>query len=465
MAILNVQTSQPGEIGVLPSYASILTNNTEVEIVATGFLNQVVQNGASFSMPCIAKVSTKATSTSDYQVGWYQVVHVGSNWSLVPNGSPGDVVLPTIANHIAIFTNTTGTLSEDAATAINAGNIQAGLTTGTAGLLYSCPGTTTTGRLGLGAVASAGAFDVLIRNASHAQASTYSIPDCGATTANFIISKLTGTQHITVGGLQVDAGVITSGISTGGQVGSFAAFPTTANKGSLRLTALVNATGDFYTEISNALAVGQSQVISIPDSGSSTANFLLSKLTGAGIQHITSGSLEVDAGSLISGIATGGTAGALILYPATTTNGSLRMVPVGNVGNFNTTISDVTGLGQTQVITVPDVGAATGQFLVKSAALVSGNVVVASGTAGKVADGGFAVKANTTAAYGGGGTSNAFTATGLTTSSIVTAVILTSTNAVAIAKAVPTANTLTVTFSADPGAATTVSWIAITPAV
>lgn len=76
-----------------------------------------------------------------------------------------------------------------------------------------------------------------------------------------------------------------------------------------------------------------------------------------------------------------------------------------------------------------------------------------------------AMIAQVTGTYAGGGTSNAFTATGLTASSIVVATIKTSTNAVAIAKAVPTTDTLTITFSADPGANTTVNYIAITPAV
>jgi len=71
------------------------------------------------------------------------------------------------------------------------------------------------------------------------------------------------------------------------------------------------------------------------------------------------------------------------------------------------------------------------------------------------------VKRGTTAAYGGGGTSNAFVATGLVATDIVVAQMLNSTNNVAVTQAVPTADTLTVRFSADPGAATTVSWIAI----
>lgn len=71
------------------------------------------------------------------------------------------------------------------------------------------------------------------------------------------------------------------------------------------------------------------------------------------------------------------------------------------------------------------------------------------------------IKRGTTAAYGGGGTSNAFVATGLVATDIVVATILASSNSVSIASAVPTADTLTITFSADPGAATTVQWIAI----
>lgn len=67
--------------------------------------------------------------------------------------------------------------------------------------------------------------------------------------------------------------------------------------------------------------------------------------------------------------------------------------------------------------------------------------------------------AGTTGAYGGGGTSNAFTVTGVAATDVVSAVIRTSTNNVSITKAVPTTNTLTITFSADPGAGTTVDYI------
>ncbi len=283
MGIINIQTVQAGLVGVFPSIAYIDTSDPLATVLTAGYLNHEVQNGISFQLPCLAIVSTKETPTSAYRVGTFQITHSGANWSIVSASSPaaGVVTLPTIANHLAIYTDTIGTLAEDAATAINGGNIQAGLS-GTAGYLASFPATPAKGSLRLTAVANTGDTLVTISNALHGQASVYSIPDSGASTANIIISKLSGTQHITVGAFAVDAGIISSGI------------------------------------------------------------------------------------------ATGGTAGGLTLYPATTTTGSLKMVPVGNVGNFATTISDITGLGQAQVITIPDSGAATAKFVLDTGTNATG---------------------------------------------------------------------------------------------
>lgn len=66
--------------------------------------------------------------------------------------------------------------------------------------------------------------------------------------------------------------------------------------------------------------------------------------------------------------------------------------------------------------------------------------------------------AGTSSAYGGGGTSTAITVTGAAATDVATAVIRASTNDVSITKAVLTSNTLTVHFSADPGANTTVDY-------
>lgn len=176
-----------------------------------------------------------------------------------------------------------------------------------------------------------------------------------------------------------------------------------------------------------------------------------------------------NAGNISAGLS--GTAGALYSFPSTATTGKLGLVAVANSANFTVNISNVL-YGQSSTISFADVGSAAGRFLVANTAtpFTTAHLIASSGTGGLTADSGIATanvqlisnfKGAITATYAGGGTSNAFTATGLTATSIVTAVIVTSSNAVAIAKAVPTSNTLTVTFTADPGAGTTVAWLAL----
>lgn len=139
---------------------------------------------------------------------------------------------------------------------------------------------------------------------------------------------------------------------------------------------------------------------------------------------------------------------------------TIPLIMFSGTGSQHQTNFAFSNTSATRTVTFPD-ASGTAAF---TGTLVAGNVVKAS-SAFSIVDAGFAVLANTTTAWGGGGVSNAFTATGIGATSIVTATILASTNAVSIVKSVPTANTLTVTFSGDPGAATQVSWIAITPAV
>jgi len=93
MGIINVTPGQVGLVGVLPSIAYINTDDTIAEVITTGYLNKEVANGLQISLPCIAAVITKATPTSAPQVGWYQVSHVGANWSLVI-GSNEVIALP-----------------------------------------------------------------------------------------------------------------------------------------------------------------------------------------------------------------------------------------------------------------------------------------------------------------------------------------------------------------------------------
>lgn len=312
MAILNIQIGETGLVGVVPRVVYINTNDTLATVTTAGYLNNAVQQGYAFAEYDMALVSTKTSpSSAVVEVAWLEVSHSGDNWSLVPSNSPGEVVLPTIANHIAVYTNTTGGLSEDAATAINGGNIQAGLS-GTAGYLASFPSTAARGSLRLTAVANTGDTVTTISNAAMGQASVISIPDPGAATANFLISASAGGQSmsggltissgnlgVTLGNIAATLGSLAAGTTviagtgitatTGnivasagnvvagatGAAGSVTSFSGTGSAEFLRLAAIDNAGGNFSTTISNASSVGQSQTISIPDAGAASANFLL----------------------------------------------------------------------------------------------------------------------------------------------------------------------------------------------
>lgn len=280
MPILNVSVNQVGQAGVFPALIYILTNDTVGEVVTSGYLNGLVQK---FNIPLsdadMALVTTKTTpNATSTQVAWYEVSKSGDNWSLVPPGGAGTVILPTIANHIATYTNTTGTLSEDATTAINGGNIQAGLS-GTAGYLASFPATAASGSLRLAAANNAGNTVTTITNASQAAARTYTIPDGGQLASNFLLSDSAGTQTINTGSLALALGSfaatqgnITAGSS--GHAGVVTSFPGTAANGSLILAG-VNAGGAFNTTISNG-TMGQSTVYTLGDIGAATGGIVVS---------------------------------------------------------------------------------------------------------------------------------------------------------------------------------------------
>lgn len=292
MAILGITSTQPaGLTSVIPSVIYLQTSDTYATVTTTGYLTQAKQEGFSFSNTQMALVYT----TDDGPV-WLQVAITYSNASvlstivsLIASSAPGDVILPTIANHLIVSTNTTGTLANRTGTAINNGSLQAGLS-GTAGTLISYPGTALKGSLIVAGVANTGNTNTTISNAAMGQASVVSIPDPGATTAVFILSATAAAgQTITNGNLAVTAGNISAG--SGGAAGAFYSFPPTASKGSLAITA-VNNTGNTITTISND-AMGQASVVNIPDPGNAIGQFLV----GATATPFVSGNLPKASGT------------------------------------------------------------------------------------------------------------------------------------------------------------------------
>lgn len=391
MGILSGPKVLTGEIGVKPVVKRLVTTDNLSTITTAGYLNTNLNEGESLRPSDLLLVIYNYDEVADSgDIDFFSISISNGVITLAQDISGGNVVLPTIANHIATYVGTDGQITDDAATAINGGNIQAGLS-GTAGYLASFPSAASKGSLRLTAVANTGDTLTTISNAAMGQASVISIPDPGQATAEFIISDSAGTQHVTSGALQVDAGAISSGLAAGGFVGVLNAYPTTASSGVLSLQAAVNATGDFDTTISNATAVAQDQVISIPDSGQATSEFLLAD--SGGTQHVTSGGLQVDAGIVSSGLAAGGFVGEFDAYPTTASSGILSLKAVDNAtGDFDTVISNAAAVAQDQVVTVPDSGGATANFILS-----------ASSAAAQTISSGLSITGNNNVQTSGGG--------------------------------------------------------------
>ena len=80
-----------------------------------------------------------------------------------------------------------------------------------------------------------------------------------------------------------------------------------------------------------------------------------------------------------------GLAGDFVSYPATASNGSFIFQAANNSGGFNSTLRNG-NIAQATVYSLPDTTSATANVLAAGSALVSGNLVQASGTGGAVVD-------------------------------------------------------------------------------
>lgn len=281
MTILNIQTQPPvGQTAVtsstlstqstLPNIIYILTDDTFAEVTTTGYLTNAKSLGNSFSNNQMALVYT-----TDNGPIWLKVVITYSGAtientviSLVQPSSPGDVVLPTVANHLMVSTDTEGTLSNLTGTAINDGSLQAGRS-GVAGTLISFPATAANGSLILAATNAGGAFNTTISNGTMGQSSVITIPDVGAATGQFVVKSaafVSGNfpQNSGTAGLVIDSGLAVSNVvskiaantfSGAGQIilakasGTEAANAVTAsgNAGFITTSALTTAAGATYS--------------------------------------------------------------------------------------------------------------------------------------------------------------------------------------------------------------------------
>lgn len=354
----NIQAGRSGLAGILSSLPSG---------AASGALNLSAVTNAS------GNFNTSISNAS--AVGQSQVITIpdsggaAANFILSASGSA-----QTIAGGLTV---STGDIN------VSLGNVIAG-SSGNAGKLASFPAGATSGELFLSAVTNgSGNFSTTISNAAAVgQSQVISIPDSGAATANFVISSAGSPQTI-AGGLIVSTGNIN--VSTGnlvagssGNAGTVSSFPAGATSGELLLSAVTNATGNFSTTISNAAAIAQSQVISIPDSGAVSANFILSK--GTGVQSLSTGLSFTGGGTNIQTTGGGnflagasGAQGFFVSYPAAPGTGRLIVEGAANAGNFDIDIINAS-FGQASVLTIPDPGMAASDFVLSQSSVATNNV-------------------------------------------------------------------------------------------
>lgn len=345
-------TSIKRDWGVNPSIVRITSTDTLAAVGTVGYLTAQLDNVVALNAGAFDWVDSDMALVVASN-GWGFFTVASGFASLTPFAIITGVTTPTIVGHIAVYDSTGGNIGEDAATAINGGNLQAGLS-GTAGTVASFPSAATSGSLVLAAVTnSSGNFSTTISNAAAVgQSQVVSIPDSGASTANFLLSKSAGTQHVTVGSLQVDAGNVSAGLATGGTAGKFISYSATTTVGSLQLAAIANA-GNFNVIVSNA-SHGQSSTVSIPDGGQATSVFLISN--SAGTQTVATGNLAMTAGYVQESVANaltahagGGQGSALAL-----TRQINRVTTVGSSGDSVALPAAVAG----RVVTVINAAAA-----------------------------------------------------------------------------------------------------------
>ena len=306
MPIVNIYPNDPGHASDVPSVQRIETNDTIATVTATGYLNHAVQSGLiSISPTDIVLVATSSVAgKAANQTGWYQVTYSGDNWSLVNESlTPSDVVLlspsadQTITAHNLI---------------VAAGNVQAG-SSGNAGELISYPATASTGYFEIAANSNAGNTAVVFGNDSHAQATTYAVPDCG-NAAGQILNAATATPFTTghlisasgTAGVTTDSGILATNVvskaaantfASGGSItlnkinGTEASNAVTADgvAGLLTTSSLSTAGGGSYAITWTNTSISATSVVLLTIAGgtNTTENVTLKCIPGSGTATLT----------------------------------------------------------------------------------------------------------------------------------------------------------------------------------
>ena len=316
MGILQYPTTLAGEEGVLGATKFMVSTDSLATITTAGYLNNidlaVYPIRSSDVISCLYLFNQQTGSGT---LGIFTVTVSGTGTITLSSWvSAGDVLLPvvndhfaffngtsgqikdsgitasnsskgnvasvdktTVINHIATYSDISGTVSVDPATAINAGSIQAGIN-GISGHFISFPTTASMGTLDVFATNNAGNFNVSVTNAAMGQNTIISIPNPQTATANFVLNQ--GLNKMQPGSVIFLNNV--NGTEAGGTV--------TANgqSGVITTSALTAGAGTKYTFTFNNSAIGTSSVINLFWCGGTNTigNISLRATAGAGVSTV-----------------------------------------------------------------------------------------------------------------------------------------------------------------------------------
>jgi len=269
----------PGMVGVLPAQKFMICGDNLATVTSAGYLNQVNLESNPISNTDVLQVLYGYNLQTT--VGTYGVFTVSiTNGVITLNQwvDPGNVLLPVVGNHIAMFNGTGGQIYDGSATAVHGGNIQAGLS-GTAGTLASFPATAAKGSLIVAGVANTGNTNTTISNAAMGQASVISIPDPGASTASFMLN--TGANAMAAGSSITLAKV--NGTESGNAVTA------SGVAGLLTTSSLSTAGGSSYaiTWTNTFITTTSSVLLTIAGGTNTTENITLKVVPGSGTATLT----------------------------------------------------------------------------------------------------------------------------------------------------------------------------------
>lgn len=268
MAILQLPLPIAANTGVTPNLKMMKVTDDLTTITTAGYLTFSELQGYDVSPNDEIHIRYNASATDD-SVGDLLIAKVQvSNGviTLVADSSEGNVILPVTVDHIATYYNTNGVLKNGSSTAINKGNLQAGLS-GTAGTLISYPSTAAKGSLALKANDNAADYHNIIQNFLTAQQTTYNLLDPGVANAYFILSDYAAGQTINTGDLTVAGGDIIAGAD--GVAHKFVSYPATTTSGTFSFEGADNA-GDFRVVLTHE-SLGQASTFYLPDPGLASA--------------------------------------------------------------------------------------------------------------------------------------------------------------------------------------------------